>query len=313
MAGRLSSLRGLSSGQGLRRGLARAVCLLVVVVVVFGGSAVARALSPRERQEQGYVEQAVLKGISSPACTQVRVPATVDGPAPASLRSILGVLRRPATAADNPPRRVLGGQPELYVDSVRFAQAAAGERWYVWVAGTNLRPPANVDRCLAAQTADFHAELPTIPDGLRAHTSQLFATQLSTERRTDAAPTRSVGVWLFGVGAQGGSGGGGGYASLIESQGMWSSQSGGTGADPGRTLFAGVVPDGVATVTLHYPAGKLGGFSRRSGPALTVTVPAINDVVVVSVERAGNQATQAVTTTWRAADGKIIRTIHGNL
>jgi len=85
----------------------------------------------------------------------------------------------------------------------------------------------------------------------------------------------------------------------------------GTGADPARTLFAGVVPDGVATVTLHYPAGKLGGFSHRSGPALTATRHVVNNVVVISVERAGVQAIRAVTTTWRSADGATIKTFHG--
>ena len=56
-------------------------------------------------------------------------------------------------------------------------------------------------------------------------------------------------------------GGGGENAAQIESSGMWESESGGTGADPGRTTFQGVLPDGVTSVTLHYPAGKLGGFS----------------------------------------------------
>jgi hypothetical protein len=123
----------------------------------------------------------------------------------------------------------------------------------------------------------------------------------------------SVGVTLFGVGGNGGGGGGDASAAQIEGRGSWISIGGGTGADPARTLFAGVVPDGVATVTLHYPAGKLGGFSRRSGPALTVTGHAVNNVVVVSVERAGEQATGAVTTTWRTASGTIIKTLHGAL
>jgi hypothetical protein len=123
----------------------------------------------------------------------------------------------------------------------------------------------------------------------------------------------SPGVTLFGVGVGGGGGGGDASAAQIESHGSWMSISGGTGADPARTLFAGVVPDGVATVTLQYPAGKLGGFSRRSGPALTVTGHAVSNVVVVSVERAGEQATGAVTTTWRTTSGTIIKTLHGAL
>ena len=109
-------------------------------------------------------------------------------------------------------------------------------------------------------------------------------------------------------------GGGGDLdAAEIEHAGMWGRRSGGTGADPGRTTFTGVLPDGVASVTLHYPAGKLGGFSHRSGPAITVTAPVVNNVVVVTVERAGNQAMDNVTTTWRAANGSIVKAIHRGL
>ena len=108
-------------------------------------------------------------------------------------------------------------------------------------------------------------------------------------------------------------GGGGEDAAEIESGGMWGSESGGTGADPGRTTFQGVLPDGVASVTLHYPAGKLGGFSHRSGPAITVTAPVVNNVVFVTVERAGEQAMRSVTTTWRAANGSIVKVIHSGL
>lgn len=109
-----------------------------------------------------------------------------------------------------------------------------------------------------------------------------------------------------------GGGGGGLDAAEIEHVGMWESRSGGTGADPGRTTFIGVLPDGVASVTLHYPAGKLGGFSHQSGRAITVTSPVVNNVVVVTVERAGTQARDSVTTTWHAANGSIVKLIqHG--
>jgi len=296
---------------------ARALTVLLVVWAAAIGAGVAVATKPsvqQQRQEQRYVQTAVLKAVNSAACAEVRVPATVTGSPPTSLLSILRVLRQPATPGENPPARITVHEPELYVNYVRFARSAFGRRWYVWVAGSNFRPPANVNRCLAAESADFHAELPSIPAALRAPTTAMFVMQLSADRRFDSRPLRPVGVSLFGLSAAGfGGGGGGGTAAEIEDRGMWLSESGGTGADPARTLFAGVVPDGVATVTLHYPAGKLGGFSRRTGPALTVTAHAVNNVVVVSVERAGSQANGAVTTTWRAADGTTIKTIRGGL
>jgi hypothetical protein len=112
--------------------------------------------------------------------------------------------------------------------------------------------------------------------------------------------------------AQGG-GGGGPDAAAIARTGGWSSRSGGTGADPGRTTFIGLLPDGVTSVTLHYPAGKLGGFSHRNGPAITVTEPVVNNVVVITVERAGNQARSNVTTTWHGENGSVVKVIHGGL
>ena len=303
-------------GAGVGTRVAGALTLVFVGWAAVVGSGVATATGPsaRQQQEQRYVQKAVLKAVNSPACAEVRVPATVTGPPPASLLSILGLLRQPATAADKPPAQVLAHEPELYVNYVRFARSAFGRKWFVWVAGSSFRPPANVDRCLSAESADFHAELPSIPKALRAQTTALFATQLGGDRRFDSEPVRPVGVSLFGPSSSGGGGGGGGgTAAEIEAHGMWSSESGGTGADPARTLFAGLVPDGVATVTLHYPAGKLGGFSRRSGPALTVTAHVVNNVVLISVERAGAQAIGTVTTTWRAAGGTIIKTLHGSL
>jgi len=274
------------------------------------------ALSPTQQREQKYVETAALKGINGPDCLPEHVATTNPGAPPAPLLSILGVLRLPATPADRLSPVFLSHETGLYVNYVRFARSAFGQRWYVWVAGPHqgLLPPANVGRCLAAQTADFQQELPSIPKALRAATTQMFNAHISDERRRDGLSPRPPGVTLFGF-TGGGSGGGGGDATAaqIEQQGSWGSSSGGTGANPGLTLFWGVVPDGVATVTLHYPAGKIGGFSRRTGPAVTIKAHAVNNVVVVSVPRAGAQSTEALTTTWRAANGTVIKTIHGDL
>ena len=208
-------------------------------------------------------------GIAS-AASCPKPPAKVTGSPPARFLSILGVLRQPGNAAGELPPGVLSSERGLYVDSVRFARAAFGRDWYIWITGAAARPRGHGHSC-----------------------------------------DRSAGVAFWGIGGRGGGGTSGATAAQIETHGMWMSIGGGTGADPARTLFAGVVPDGVATVTLHYPAGKLGGFSRRHGLALTVTGHAVNNVVVISVERAGAQAIRTVTTTWRAADGAAIRIFHG--
>ena len=119
------------------------------------------------------------------------------------------------------------------------------------------------------------------------------------------------GIILFGFGALGGGGGGGQTAAAIEQHGMWGSSSGGTGNPAGITYFHGVVPDGVATVTFYYPAGKVGGFSRQTGGPVTVKAHVVSDVVVLAVPRAGSQAIQDVTVTWRAANGRVIKSFNG--
>jgi hypothetical protein len=299
--------------------LAALVALAAIVVasvsVTESSDAAASGPSARQQREQRYVQTAVLKGINSPACVPRRVPATNTGAPPASLLSILGVLRLPATPADKVPLQITSHQTDVFVNYIRFARSAFGVNWYVWVAGPPQAffPPANEDSCLAAQSADFRSELPSIPHALRNATTQMFNVQLRQERSRDSLPPRPPGVDLYGLNPGGGGGGGGGAtAAIIEQQGSWGSTSGGTGANPGLTRFNGLVPDGVATVTLHYPAGKVGGFSRRTAAAVTITAHAVNNVVVVSVPRAGAQAMN-VTTTWRTADGTIIKTIHGGL
>jgi hypothetical protein len=73
------------------------------------------------------------------------------------------------------------------------------------------------------------------------------------------------------------------------------------------------VPDGVAAVTLHYPAGRVGGYSRKMAPAATVTAIPVNNIVVVTVPRGGGNGDSWTTMTWRAANGTIIKTIRGAL
>jgi hypothetical protein len=310
---------GWATRCGLLKGgrwIAVAGTLAVVVAVAGPTGAAAKPPSAREQREENYVEKAILKGINGPACVREYVPATNTGTPPASLFSILGVLRLPATVADKVPLQIASHQTDVFVNYIRFARSAFGVNWYVWVAGPpqGFLPPANENRCLAAQSADFRSELPGIPKALQSTTTQMFDVQLRAERSHDAQPTRPPGVELFGLNPGGGGGGGGGAtAAEIEQHGSWGSSSGGTGANPGLTRFNGLLPDGVATVTLHYPAGKVGGFSRRTASAVTITAHAVNNVVVVSVPRAGDQATNAVTTTWRAADGLIIKTIRGGL
>jgi hypothetical protein len=84
------------------------------------------------------------------------------------------------------------------------------------------------------------------------------------------------------------------------------------GGDCSRSLLlsqvSGIVPDGVAAVTLHYPAGRVGGYSHKMAPAANVTTRPVNNVIVVMVPRGGGNGRSWTTMTWRAANGTIIQT-----
>ena len=290
--------------------VARAVPLLVVLLAsaIAVGSAGARKLTPaqqRQVQESRYIERAVLPAVNSPVCKSAPVPATVTGPAPAPFLSILGVLRLPSSSADVQflSRSILSHSDGLYVDDVRLARQAFDIDWYVYVAGSGFLPPANVPACLAAQSANFSRELPSIPKRLRAGTESMFARQLSFERSSDARPM-APGVCLIGFRPSGGGGGGcGATAADIEARGSF-----GTRGTSHRALINGVVPDGVATVTFCYPAGPASGFSRKiTLPAVCIKGQAINNVVVVSVPRGAANALGPMMT-WRNA-GQLIKTI----
>jgi hypothetical protein len=101
----------------------------------------------------------------------------------------------------------------------------------------------------------------------------------------------------------GSAGGGAGTAAAIEQGSAYI-----TLGSFGHTTVESLVPDGVVTVTLHYPAGKVGGFDRSHAPAFTTTTRVIGNLLVVSVPRSGNRLMAPMTMTWRAASGATVKT-----
>lgn len=112
----------------------------------------------------------------------------------------------------------------------------------------------------------------------------------------------------LGGGAIGGTGGGGATAAEIE-QGY----DAGTGP-PGSSTSATVtmiVPDGVASVTLRYPAGRASGYSKKISPPITITTTPVNNMLVLRVPRsAGGGPIWTPMMIWRAANGHIIKTFN---
>ena len=195
---------------------------------------------------------------------------TLQGPPSKSLLAILGVLRRPATAADAIPQQLAGRglTRDVFIRYVRRTRVIDGSPYYIY--------PAIVGGCGVEKKREGVMELATHID--------------------------------LGGGTIGGTGGGGATATEIE-QG----HDVGTGP-PGSSTSATVtmiVPDGVASVTLRYPAGRASGYSKKISPPITITTAPVNNLVVVSVPRsAGGGPIWTPTMIWRAADGHIIKAFH---
>ncbi len=185
-----------------------------------------------------------------------------------SLLSILGVLRRPATAADAgsgiTARGFISG---VFVHYIRLARVVDGSPYYLY--------PGIVGGCGTGETPH---------EGI-----------MELARNVD-----------LGHGLMGGTGGGGATAAAIE-QGKDAS-SGPPGSSTSSTVTL-VVPDGVAKVTLRYPAGPASGYSPKISPAFTVTTAPVGNLVVLTLPR--SNPLQQGTMIWRSADGRVIRMFHG--
>lgn len=97
------------------------------------------------------------------------------------------------------------------------------------------------------------------------------------------------------------SGGGGPSASEIE-QGEGDF---GTDGVSGGAIVSGLIPDGVASVELSYPAHRSGSVNQRP---FTVTTRPVENVIVVKVPRPAEDAFPQKMV-WLSAQGTTIKTI----
>lgn len=192
-----------------------------------------------------------------------------------SLFAILGVLRRPATSADMLPAQVGGN-----VGGGMF--------------GLDIYT--------------HYIRRARVVGGISYYVFPVRAGSCSGQAAHDGIWELATNVPV-GHGLYGSDGGGGGTAVTIEA-----GRDIGTGP-PGSSTSATiemVVPDGVATVTLHFVPGPANGFHKRViSPPYTVTTQVVSNLVVVRVPRSSGTIMHAGDTmTWRAADGHIIRTFN---
>jgi hypothetical protein len=115
-----------------------------------------------------------------------------------------------------------------------------------------------------------------------------------------------------------GDGGGdfGGTAQRVEAGEFVGTGGPGIAGNPHSGTVRMVVPDGVASATIRYPAGPANGFKPKIiSPPFTVTATAIGNVLLFNVPRSsgGGQITHPTSMIWRNAAGAIIRTFRGRL
>jgi hypothetical protein len=311
--------------------------LLAVGVVLALGAAFlvlaharhASSLTPAARllREQQYITIARLQTERrDPACVAVAPTFSVSGGTPSkALLSSLAVLHGAGSAPV--PIGVLSddlhhvGPPiptGVYVRFERLARTvtlpatrsapAMSVRYYVVAAGTVTGAATVPMRCDAEQTAALRGELPQIPKDLRTPTLQLAA-QVLAQRR--AIARQAEGIALVALSPSGG----GAFVDAFSASTTQLQRRGAisqTGSQWGKGLIlSGVVPDGVATITLHFPGQLRAG---KAAPPFSVTTHPVRNVFVVRLPR--TYVTQAFggitpdTTIWRAANGTVINTIH---
>ena len=283
--------------------------LIVTAVLAVAGYALARpASTPKaagltrsssgplggdHSQELSYIRAADRTALRTPACQSLNAttPPVSHGSPSGRLLSILGVLRRPATAADRLPSALQGGGYAwgIYVRYIRLARVKDGVSYYIVPAASPDSGPTRLPkRCHAAMVAALQAELPHIPVQLRAPTLALQAREWDQQRLLAEQASKHVVCLLFNS-ADASGGTCGAATSEIRDKGMISS------AGP----LSGIVPDGVAIVTVHYPA-------RDGLAAHTATSDVVGDVFATSIRSRHQQLPAMI---WRSAQGKIIKTV----
>jgi len=193
--------------------------------------------------------------------------AALRGKPSRSLLAILGVLRRPASAADRGSDITAAGLIQgVFARYIRRTRVVGDSSYYIY--------PAIVGGCGTGEGPH---------EGMMSYAKDVD----------------------LGHGLIGNDGGGGASAAQIER--AETAETGPPGSATSGTITM-IVPDGVASVTLRYPAGRASGYSARISPPVTINAPVLNNELIVRVPRSGGGGTiRQVTMLWRAADGHVTR------
>jgi hypothetical protein len=235
-----------------------------------------------------------------------------------TMLATIPILRRPAGPVDRLPANLYanghlrpfefqGGK--LYARFIRRARVAGGTTFYlVPAADLGRRPlsPASAQHCYRLTVAALQAELPRVPPAKRLATRRYGDAEFAVGRYNLETSTVHEGIYLLAVRANALVGSDGGQSpSAIQHTGMLG--GGGEGKPPTSFAMDGIVPAGVATVTLHFPAAR---FRGRQLPALNATGSVVNNVFVIPIATLFQRGGWPATETWRSATGKVIKIVN---
>ena len=268
-------------------------------------STIIRHTPPRRlHREVEYIRSAEKSALGSEAC-EVKSPYAgfpfddkvtyLTGRPGRDLRSLLGVLRHPATRADRVTPTLasaVGGVPGVYRHWVREALTADGVTYYIVPTRSDRAGLIPSSSCVARQTAAITREMASSPQHLRQTTLALQAAlrgYLEKLLPLDTVCLVSICRNVPGGVANGSSDCGISAAQIKRT--FWNSE--------GQGVYAGIVPDGAATVQLSLNATSI----RRAG---TGTVK--NNVFVVHAKHGASANPLAQPTiTWRNANGQLVK------
>ncbi len=257
------------------------------------GALIARTPKPQLDRELAYMAAATHKTLLSRAC-QLHQPtgvSFVNGSPGVALSSVLGVLRRPQTASDHLRPAALAGTPDVYAGHTRLALSAGRVSYFIVPARADSAASIPSARCFDLQRAALRADLPNIAPALRRPTLALQAGLIRFGRHLATHEPRSTICLVTASGNSGGSDCGITAAEIKR----------GVPASYGRGTFSGIVPDGVASVTLSFRA-------KSGSPTRSVTGAVTGNVYAVHVAHAPSVPV-IPTVIWRSADGHILKRV----
>jgi hypothetical protein len=253
---------------------------------------------PQLQRELGYIKSATRHVSQSPVCRthQPTKVTFISGSPGADLLATLGVLRRHRTATDRltAPSSFFGGPEQIYRDYERRALVSEGVSYYIVAVREDRAAMMPSERCTEMLEAALRTYAPKIPASVRRQTLAIEAGLISYYRRLVAtAPGDGICLVIDGKGDSGGE------CTTVASE----IQAGKQPSDDNGT-FSGVVPDGVASITLRFPAVRGEHFA-------SVTAPVHGNMYAVRAPRgfSGAGGPTEPTMLWRSAQGAVVRTI----